>query len=272
MTMSQCSKHARSTITIVCIGMMIVSCVGVATVAAGPPDVPASYYGQVLVDGDPAPEDVEIEATVDGEVRGTIMTDSNGEFGGPGAFDEKLTVTAETGDEVTFRIGDEQLETVDWESGVNEEIVLQTDALPESDDDDGESSTNGGSGSTGSPSDGADSGLDESEDDDFDSDVSEGGNDTDPDLDEPEVGNETESDSDEPEDNDDTGTESDKPEDSDDINLDEPEDSDTSAPSERVEDNDEEEDTGTANDDGQPGFGLVAALGAISTLVLWRFQ
>ena len=44
--------------------------------------VPASYYGTLTVDGDPAPAGVEITAELEGSTYGSITTDGDGNFGG----------------------------------------------------------------------------------------------------------------------------------------------------------------------------------------------
>ena len=56
------------------------------------PSVPASYYGDVTIDGEPAPAGTTIEAVVDGEVRGSITINESGQYGGPSNLDPKLTV------------------------------------------------------------------------------------------------------------------------------------------------------------------------------------
>ncbi|TKX62933.1 PGF-pre-PGF domain-containing protein [Halorubrum sp. ASP1] len=108
-----------------------------------PPPTPAAYYGQVTADGEPL-DGVTVEAVVDGEVRDSIETDAEGRFGGPGAFDEKLTVEGPA-DEVTFRVADSQAGTAAWESGANEEVDLSLAEAPAPPDD--------GDGGDGTPTD-----------------------------------------------------------------------------------------------------------------------
>lgn len=104
------------------------------------PSVPASYYGDVNVNGDPADTGTEITAVVNGESHGSIEVSDAGSYGGPGALDDKLVVEgAESGDTVSFEVrGVEAEETVSWESGDVQEVDLTFEDVPESDDSDGE--------------------------------------------------------------------------------------------------------------------------------------
>ena len=118
------------------------------------PSVPASYYGDVTVNGDPAESGTEITAIVNGESHGSIETAEEGSYGGPGALDEKLVVEGATnGDTVSFEVrGVEAEETVEWESGDVQEVDLTFEDVPESDDsDDGETTEedDGGGGGGG---------------------------------------------------------------------------------------------------------------------------
>ena len=92
--------------------------------AATPPSPPAAYYGELTVNGEPAPAGVTVEAVVDGEVRASLTTTEGGAFGGAGAFDEKLAVDGNAGENVTFRIGNQDAKTVAWESGAHERVSL----------------------------------------------------------------------------------------------------------------------------------------------------
>jgi len=102
------------------------------------PSVPASYYGDITVNGDPAESGTEITAIVNGNSHGSIETAEEGSYGGPGALDEKLVVEgAESGDTVSFEVrGVEAEETVSWESGDVQEVDLTFEDVPESDDSD----------------------------------------------------------------------------------------------------------------------------------------
>lgn len=48
------------------------------------PSLPALCYGKININNEPAPEGIEIKAVVDGDVKGSLITDKEGEYGGPG--------------------------------------------------------------------------------------------------------------------------------------------------------------------------------------------
>lgn len=122
------------------VGAVVLAVLGAAAVvpaagtvaAADPEPIPASYYGQVTVDGDPVGSGVLVQATVNGEVRDGIRTEANGTFGGPGIGEEKLTVNASASAdgeaEVVFLVnGTPTNTTVVWKSGDVQEIRLDVD-------------------------------------------------------------------------------------------------------------------------------------------------
>ncbi|WP_267641409.1 PKD domain-containing protein [Haloarchaeobius amylolyticus] len=121
---------SRLALGLLLLALVLAPVVGAATVSAGstaPPSPPAAYYGQVLVDGEPAPAGVELVAVVDGEVRGTITTDENGTYGGSESFDEKLEVSGNSSEDagatVSFRVAGASADTtVAWESGDHREV------------------------------------------------------------------------------------------------------------------------------------------------------
>lgn len=82
---------------------IIVTAAGVATASATQPSPPESYYGTVTINGEPAPDGVVVTAVVDGEVKDQLAV-SDGTYGGPGAFEEKLVVNATEDDTVQFRV------------------------------------------------------------------------------------------------------------------------------------------------------------------------
>jgi PGF-pre-PGF domain-containing protein len=103
-----------------------------------PPSVPASYYGNVTIDGEQAPEGTTIEAVVDGEVRGSITINESGQYGGPDSLDPKLSVQApddSSNDTVRFFVDNDNIErtevgttdpeTIEWESGDNRRVDLR---------------------------------------------------------------------------------------------------------------------------------------------------
>jgi hypothetical protein len=64
----------------------------VITVSASPV-LPAEYYGQVTLNGNPAPVGTEISVTINNVVVGSIQTTAAGYYGGSGTFDPRLTVS-----------------------------------------------------------------------------------------------------------------------------------------------------------------------------------
>jgi PGF-pre-PGF domain-containing protein len=149
------------------IALVVCVTAGALTVGSVPvaaqQELPASYYGEVTVNGEPADSDVVIEAEIDGEVRGTITVDESGQYGGPGAFDGKLDVSgsaSDAGSEVTFYVNGDNFErtqatthpgTVTWESGSVEAVDLSVDV--EINDSGNDTSPNDGSGDDGTDDD-----------------------------------------------------------------------------------------------------------------------
>ena len=148
-------KHALS---LAAVAIALVGLIASGAVVGGvagqdsPPATPAAYHGQVTLtdSGDPI-DGVTVEAVVDGEVRDSIETDTDGSFGGSGAFDEKLTVEGPVDGDVTFRVEGVDAGTAAWESGANEEVALELDEEPDSDE-----GTDPGDGSDTEPGDGGD--------------------------------------------------------------------------------------------------------------------
>ncbi|ELZ36906.1 PGF-pre-PGF domain-containing protein [Halorubrum tebenquichense] len=119
--------RTRSTpLAVLVASLLVVSAVAVAPAAVaqdGPPPTPAAYFGDVTVDGEPAPEGVEVTAYVGGELRGSLTTTQSGAYGGSSAFDQKLVVEGtsdDAGATVEFRVNGEVAgtdEPVEWEPG-----------------------------------------------------------------------------------------------------------------------------------------------------------
>lgn len=92
------------------------------------PGEPASFFGSATdEDGAEIPEGVSIVGVVDGGAVSEIEIHTDGEYGGDGAFDDKLRIDNTAGDEVTFRLGDADgpaADTVDLEAGVFERDLV----------------------------------------------------------------------------------------------------------------------------------------------------
>lgn len=114
---------SRRVAIVVVIGLVLAPLAATGA-AAAPPSPPAAYYGEVTVNGEPAPAGVTVDAVVDGEVRASLTTAEGGTLGGASAFDEKLVVDGSEGENVTFRVGSQNAETVAWEGGAHERISL----------------------------------------------------------------------------------------------------------------------------------------------------
>lgn len=118
----------------------------VAATQDDPSPPPAAYYGDVTIDGEPAPNGTTIEAEIDDEVRGSITIEQEGQYGGPNSDDRKLTVDGADSDEgatVEFyvvvdgnRTQADQTET--WSSGDHKRVDL---TVQTTEDDDGSSTT-----------------------------------------------------------------------------------------------------------------------------------
>ena len=84
------------------------------------PSLPATYYGELEISDGTLSEPVLIEAIADGEVQDSMMTNEDGQFGGPTISDDKLEVQPPDGEEVEFRVGGVVVESIQFESGTQE--------------------------------------------------------------------------------------------------------------------------------------------------------
>ncbi|WP_301663651.1 PKD domain-containing protein [Methanoculleus frigidifontis] len=86
---------------------LITVCIGGA-VAASPPPLPSAFYGDVSINGNPAPAGTVIAALIDGTEKGSLTTTASGTYGGNETWDLKLLVQgteADLGQTITFRVG-----------------------------------------------------------------------------------------------------------------------------------------------------------------------
>lgn len=97
------------------------------------PPLPAEYYGNVLIDGAPAPVGTTITAFIQDIPKGSIVTDIDGFYGGPGLFDPRLKVNVsesevQAGDLIiTFQInGIPASQSVLFEPGAAQQLDLFT--------------------------------------------------------------------------------------------------------------------------------------------------
>ncbi|HWQ67921.1 MAG TPA: hypothetical protein VN372_13765 [Methanospirillum sp.] len=101
------------------------------THAGAVPPLPAEFYGNVFLDGKPAPVGTSIMALINGVEKGSIQTSVEGFYGGPALFDTRLKVNVseeeyKPGDlTVTFVInGQQSLVTADFEPGSSKQLDL----------------------------------------------------------------------------------------------------------------------------------------------------
>lgn len=101
--------------------------------ADGPPPAPHSFYGDIEIDGEPAPSGVSVVAQIDGEQRGCLTTGETGSYGGSGGFDPKLVVEGDDGTggaEITFLVNGVPAEqSATWHSGEVDELNLSVSEL-----------------------------------------------------------------------------------------------------------------------------------------------
>jgi len=89
---------------IIVIGLCILILVAGVNAAEIPP-FPCEFYGQVSINGQPAPAGALIEATINGQTAGSLTTTAPGAYGGSGTFDTRLVVNGQAnGDSITFSV------------------------------------------------------------------------------------------------------------------------------------------------------------------------
>ena len=123
------------------LGTMIIlalagSLILVPAVSAIPP-LPCEYYGQVEIDGAPAPAGTVISAVLNGSVKGMVTTVAEGSLGGSGTFDQRLVVSAReedtavtTSPDVVFYIDGIRAEVVDsFGPGESHAVILAIKTL-----------------------------------------------------------------------------------------------------------------------------------------------
>ena len=85
--------------------MSIIMVSSTGAVYAQAPMIPCEFYGNVMINDNPAPVGTLIVAKIDGVERGSITTTEIGKYGGEGTFDDRLIVDGTGEDEgriVTF--------------------------------------------------------------------------------------------------------------------------------------------------------------------------
>ncbi|AHG01789.1 hypothetical protein HALLA_00430 (plasmid) [Halostagnicola larsenii XH-48] len=165
---TESGRPALVALLVCALALSTIAAVGpVAAQDDGPPPLPAAYYGDLEINGEPADAGVVVEAEVDGEVRGSSTVGENATYGGPDAEDPKLEVDGTDGDageNVTFYVESEDFDrtaiddydNITWEPETVKRIDLSA-AVEFDDGDDGNSDD-------GNSDDGDDSGGEDSDD------------------------------------------------------------------------------------------------------------
>ncbi len=80
---------------------------GCISAAAATPIHPCEFYGDISINGNPAPAGTVITATIGGEERGRLVTSAEGVYGGTDKFDDQLLIQAAEGEDtaaITFLV------------------------------------------------------------------------------------------------------------------------------------------------------------------------
>ncbi len=92
------------------------------------PQLPHIFYGNLTINNAPAPVGTVLIASVNGVEKGRVTTAVAGQYGGPGAYDQKLLVQGDdlqTGDTIHFSVsGIEAPQIAQFESGMVEQLNL----------------------------------------------------------------------------------------------------------------------------------------------------
>ena len=107
----------------VILGVVMLMAISISVAGAqgegGAPVLPCAFYGNVTIDGKPAPIGTEIRAKMDNKTCGNITVQEEGKYGK--AAGEKLVVVGSAADEnkiISFYVdGDKAEETALWTSG-----------------------------------------------------------------------------------------------------------------------------------------------------------
>ncbi|MDZ7729947.1 MAG: carboxypeptidase regulatory-like domain-containing protein [Natrialbaceae archaeon] len=104
-----------------------------------PAPLPATFYGDLTIDGSPGAAGTTIEAEINGTVRGSITTNTSGQYGGPLPSDDQLVVNGTSADEnatIEFYVNGsgfnrtQAAETATWSAGDTTELNLTVSTIP----------------------------------------------------------------------------------------------------------------------------------------------
>ncbi len=101
--------------------VIVLAVTSIHTTVFAIPQFPHIFYGNITIDGNPAPIGTVVVAKIGGVEKGKITTTQSGKYGGPNAYDAKLLVQGSDlseGDTINFTFsGINASETVLFESG-----------------------------------------------------------------------------------------------------------------------------------------------------------
>ncbi len=106
------------------------------SLAQPPPQIPATFYGSVTVDGDPAPEGTEVRAFIDGkdctqvESGGTILEEGVARYVIAVVHETQVEGCGTVGAEVVFKVGGVEASPAGTWSGEPLELDLTVGPLP----------------------------------------------------------------------------------------------------------------------------------------------
>lgn len=150
------------TVSLICV--VSVAPTAIAADSSSPPPIPAGYYGEVMINGEPAEVGTTVEAEINGEIRGLINVVESGQYGSFKAGGKRLSVTGSNSESgtatVTFYVNGDGFErtkvqntnpeTILWESQEVKQVNLSTQVeMDNSEDGNGGDSSGGGGGAGG---------------------------------------------------------------------------------------------------------------------------
>ena len=117
--------------------LVLVTCILLVPAVSAIPPLPCEYYGQVMIDGAPAPAGTAITAMINGSVRGKMSTGTAGSLGGTGTFDNRLVVSVSEEDiawnaspDVVFYVDGIRADVLDtFGPGESHAVILATKSL-----------------------------------------------------------------------------------------------------------------------------------------------
>jgi hypothetical protein len=89
------------TVSLLCVGTLPTV---TATSSASPPPIPAGYYGEVMINGEPADVGTTVEVEINDEIRGSIDVTKSGQYGSSKAGGKRLTVTGSNAESGTATV------------------------------------------------------------------------------------------------------------------------------------------------------------------------